>query len=105
MHIVPFKIIKPVGDVAPHEVYGHSAVIDGHKMYVFGGCDKAGKFNNDLFVYNFGKYYNGLLICCTLIARKVTRLSFRRKAPTWHIDSAVLSRDTDLIWQKNSSGR
>jgi hypothetical protein len=54
-NLFPFKIIKPVGDVAPHEVYGHSAVIDGHKMYVFGGCDKAGKFNNDLLVYNFEK--------------------------------------------------
>jgi N-acetylneuraminic acid mutarotase len=47
--------VTNVSGTIPSERYGHSAVVIENKMYVFGGCDSLGRFNNDLFVYNFDK--------------------------------------------------
>lgn len=47
--LLPFVRLATKG-VGPSERYGHTAVLVGHEMWVFGGCDVAGRFFNDLFV-------------------------------------------------------
>lgn len=39
---------------APSPRYGHTAVVFGTCMYIFGGFDKDGFACNELFEYNFG---------------------------------------------------
>jgi hypothetical protein len=49
---LPFQKLA-TKSAGPCERYGHTAVLcGGNKMYVFGGCDVAGRFMNDLFVLN-----------------------------------------------------
>ena len=45
---LPFVQLEASADHAPSERYGHSAVVVGQYMYVFGGCDVTGRFMDDL---------------------------------------------------------
>jgi len=45
------------GDPPPSPRYGHSAVVFGDSMYIFGGYDKDGFACNDLHEYNFSESY------------------------------------------------
>jgi len=47
--------IKPSNAPLPEKRYGHSAVVKGSKMFVYGGFDSDSSYCVDLWAFSFGE--------------------------------------------------
>lgn len=51
-----WESVQPMGDVAPCNRAGHSAIVYGDNLIVFGGKDEYNNKLNDLWMFNFTNY-------------------------------------------------